>query len=154
MDTPQQTQDLSLHRSAILPKLNYCSAVWDPYQEGHKSELENVQKFAGRIITKQWKSSYPVLLSHLNWQPLHVRRKLQKLKVCYNDIINNLSIIPPSVFIPHPHPSPCIHHSKPLFKPFARTNAHKFSFFIDIISAWNALTEHIISSPSTYIKIG
>jgi hypothetical protein len=39
---------------------------------GDLLNLENVQKFAGRIITRQWKSTYSNLLTRLNWHPLHV----------------------------------------------------------------------------------
>ena len=116
----------TIYRSAILPRLDYYSAVWDPHQECYKSELENVQRFAGSIITRQWKSTYPNILARLNWLPHHVHRKHKKLKVCYNIIINH-SIIPPSVFVPHSHPSTHIHHSKPLFKPFVSTHAHRLS---------------------------
>lgn len=132
-----------IYRSAIFPWVNYYSAIWDPHQECYKSELENVQKFAGRVITRQWKSTYPNILAQLNWLPLHVRRRHQKLKACYNWVLNNLSIIPASVFIPHPHPSTHIHHSKPL----KYTHDHKFSFFINIISTWNSLPDFIIMWP-------
>lgn len=44
--------------SAIPHILNYCSAVCDTH---HVSLLEGVQKFAGRIITKNWKSLHPQL---------------------------------------------------------------------------------------------
>ncbi len=47
--------------------------------------LENVQKFAGRVITGKWKEPYNILLEELNWLPLTIRRKIQKLKVCYNN---------------------------------------------------------------------
>ena len=82
-----------------------------PHHLKDTNAIENVQKFAARVITHEWKSDYPSLCSKLNWQTLNTRRKIQKLKVCYN-ILNNLSIIPATTFTPHPHPSPRHPHSK------------------------------------------
>ena len=59
-----------IYNSVILPKLEYCAAVWDPYFATNKSSLENVQKFAGKIITNQWNSSYSDIRTALNWQTL------------------------------------------------------------------------------------
>ena len=107
-----------LYWSAVLPKLDYCGSVWDPHHQSDISALEGVQKFAARITTQQWKADYPTLTSTLNWEPLSLRRKVQKLKVCFN-ILNNLSIIPPDTFIPHPHPVTYIikHFLDPLYTP-------------------------------------
>ena len=113
------------------------------------SALEQVQKFAGRIVTKQWKSDYTTLLSTLRWQTLSSRRKCQKLKICYN-ILNGLSIIHPTAFTPHPRPSPRHPHSKPLFKPYVKTLGYKSSFFISVVPAWNSLPASIVNSPNSY----
>jgi len=56
--------------SAILHILNYCSAVCDAHHVSGVSFLEGVQKFAGRIITKNWKSLHPQL------EPCSSQRKL------------------------------------------------------------------------------
>ena len=145
-----QSPDLIRHqiyRAAVLPKLEYCASVWDPHHLKDNNAIENVQKFAARVITHEWKSDYPSLCSKLNWQTLTIRRKIQKLKVCYN-ILNNLSIIPATSFTPHPHPSPRHPHSKVLFIPYTSTYAHKFSFFVDVIPLWNSLPLYVVNSPS------
>ena len=54
-----------LYSSVILPKLEYCSSVWDPHQAKYISMLESVQKFGCRVISKEWNSDYPTLLTHL-----------------------------------------------------------------------------------------
>ena len=136
-----------IYRAAVLPKLEYCASVWDPHHLKDINAVDRVQKFAAKVITCEWKSDYPTLCSKLNWQTLSTRRKIQKLKVCFN-IMNNLSIIPPSTFIPHPHPSPRHPHSKVLFIPYTSTYAHKFSFFVDVIPLWNSLPPYVINSPS------
>ena len=84
----------SIYHSMILPKLGYCSTVWDPHHSNDITALDRVQRFAGRVITHQWHSDHSTLLNSLNWQPLQTRRRLIKLKVCYN-ILNNYSCIPP-----------------------------------------------------------
>ena len=143
--TPQARNHI--YRSSILPRLEYCSAVWDPHQLTLIKELESVQKFAGRIITSLWRQDYSTILQTLGWEPLRVRRKRQKLKLCYL-ILNNHSCIPRSTFTPHPHPSPRLHHNQALLSPFVPTLAHKSSFFIDVIPLWNILPASIINAPS------
>ena len=138
-----------LYRSAILPKLEYCSSVWDPHQSTLISGLESVQKFAGRVVTQDWKLDYSSLCLSLGWQNLRARRKKQKLKVCYM-ILNNLSVLPSFHFTPNTRPSPRHPHSKTLFLPYARTNSHKFSFFIDVIHFWNSLPASVVDSQSPY----
>ena len=131
-----------IYTTTTLPKLDYCCAVWDPHHSTHKKQLEDVQKFAGRVITQSWSSNYDSVCSSLNLQTLSHRRKLQKLKLCYK-ILNNFSCIPSHVFTPHPHPSPRLHNSRPLYKPFTSTVAHRFSFFIDVVPLWNCLPEYL-----------
>ena len=139
-----------IYHATVLPKLEYCCAVWDPHYVSDIDALENVQKFAGRVITRQWHSDYHTLCSTLNWQPLSIRRKLQKLKVCYN-IVNNCSIIPSSNFSLHPCPSPRHPHSQILYKPFVKTSSHLNSFFISVIPIWNALPSVVVESSNPSI---
>ena len=147
--TPQARSHI--FRTAVLPKLDYCSSVWDPHLSTLVSSLESVQKYACRVVTKHWRYDYETLLSNLGWQTLRTRRKLQKLKVCYT-ILSHQSCIPATTFTPHPHPSPRLHHNRALLTPFVRTVAHKSSFFIDIIPLWNSLSSVIVnsSSPSSF----
>jgi len=59
-DAPNHLR-LEVYQTTVLPKLNYCCAVWDPHQVSYRSQLENIQKFAGRIVTKNWSLDYPSL---------------------------------------------------------------------------------------------
>ena len=134
--TPQARH--AIYKSAILPRLEYCCSVWDPHSTTLINELEKTQKFAGRVITKNWNSDYATILNDLNWLPLSTRRKMQKLKVCYN-ILNDFSCIPSTSFTLHPRPSPRHPHNRIIFMPLVKTVAHKSSFFIDVIYLWNIL---------------
>ena len=145
-DASQQSKH-TIYRSTVLPKLEYCAAVWDPHQSTLTKKLENTQSFACKIITNKWKSDYTSLLNKLQLKSLKDRRNIQKLKVCFK-IINNKSCIPPSVFSSHPSPSPRHPHSQILFIPHVGTSSHKHSFFLDVIPKWNSLPPEVINSSS------
>ena len=138
---------LKIFNTTILPKLEYCSAVWDPHLKKDIASLDSIQRFAGRTITRNWSMISSELQSTLNWQPLRTRRKNIKLKVAYN-IVNNFSRIPPTSFVKHPSPSPRHSHNKILYQPFVSTLAHRHSFFVDV---WNSLSSLIVNSPSPSI---
>ena len=136
-----------IYQTTILPKLDYCSAIWDPHLIKDKNKLEGIQKFAGRVITKNWLSDYQSICSKLNLKPLHIRRHIQKLKLCHK-ILSNSSCIDSTHFTPHPHPSPRSSNSFQLFRPHASTRQQQASFFFEVIPHWNALPEDIVDAPS------
>ena len=74
----------AIYRSTILPKVDYCCAVWDPHYSADKTALNRVQRFASRVITHKWHANHSTLLNSLNWKPLEVHRRLIKPKVCYD----------------------------------------------------------------------
>ena len=122
-----------LYRCLLLPTLDYCSSVWDPHTTFLINKLESVQRLDARLVTKRWSASPSYLLRSLNLCPLQEQRWKQKAMVCAR-IIKGCSIIPPSYYTPHPHPSRPHHHSFPHFTPFARTTAHQSSFLNKLYS--------------------
>lgn len=134
-----------LYKALVLPTLDYCSAIWDPYFKCQSDLLEHVQKLASKIVSKRWNiSSYEHLLSHLKWEPLALRRKKQKVLLCHR-ILSGHSIISPSVFTPHPSPHLRHCHNHPLFCPFAHTRSYLSSFFISVIPLWNSTHPNIMA---------
>ena len=121
-----------LYKSLVLPMLDYCSSLWDPNYATHVNMLESVQKFAARFVTSRWSDNYDSLLSHLNWPKLCTRRKKQKLLLC-NCILNNCSILPPSLFTSHQ--SPHLRHNHPyvLYYPTCHSTTHLSSFAISVV---------------------
>ena len=66
-----QGSNIQLYKSTVLPLLDYCSCTWDHYQTTYINMIEGVQKFAARLATKQWNTSYimtslPGLFSQLD----------------------------------------------------------------------------------------
>ena len=140
-------QSIQFTGALYYPNLNTAPQYGTPINQHSPRKLENTQSFACKIITKEWKSDYTSLLNKLQLKSLKDRRNIQKLKVCFK-IINNKSCIPPSVFSPHPSPSPRHPHSQILFIPHVGTSSHKHSFFLDVIPKWNSLPPEVINSSS------
>ena len=136
-----------LYKSTVLPLVDYCSSVWAPHHKKYIEEVESVQKFATRIVTKRWNDSYSSLISQLNWPTLEQRRNCQKLVLCYK-IVKNLSCIPSSNFVSHPHPSLRHSHNLCLLYPLTRSNSHKFSFFVSVVPLWNSLPSPVVNASS------
>ena len=51
---------LQLYLSLIHPHLEYASSVWNSYLQRYITKLENVQRFALKICSKQWDQEYTV----------------------------------------------------------------------------------------------
>ena len=68
-----------LYISLVRPHLEYGCAVWDPYTLKDKRNLEQVQKFACKMVSKHWDSGYEDLLELVGLPPLENRRIYLKL---------------------------------------------------------------------------
>ena len=137
-----------LYKCLVLPTLDYCSSVWDPAAVTLISQLESVQRFAARLVTKHWSSPPDQLIHSLNWPTLQARRRKQKVMVC-RCILSGHSILPPSLLIPHPNPNPRRHHSYPLATLSPEHPYINHLFFISCTHLWNCLPDSIVCAPST-----
>ena len=135
-----------LYKSLVVPILDYCSCMWDPNYTLYVDKLESVQKFATKVILRDWNSCYNYWMKLLNLLLLSIRRKKQKLFLCYR-IVTGRSIIPPTLFTPHPCPSLRHAHHIPLYYPRFRTSSHQASFYVSVIPFWKTLHRTIVSSP-------
>ena len=76
---PQLIISTYMVREALINTATGLIAIWDPRSSVDNLALENVQKFAGRVITGKWKEPYSILLEELNWLPLTIRRKTKSM---------------------------------------------------------------------------
>ena len=88
---------LTMYKSLVLPMLDYCCFVWDPYLVKHVKILESVQIFACRIATGLWDMSHDQLRSRCNLPLLSVRRQYFKYCFVYK-ALNKLTYCPSSIF--------------------------------------------------------
>ena len=82
-----------LHLTYVRPRLEYAAVVWDPQQQGLKTSLENIQKFALRACTRDWKADYITLLERCKVPTLAQRRQFMKLCFMYQ-VVNQLLVFP------------------------------------------------------------
>ena len=135
---------VQLYLSLVRLHLDYASAIWSPHVKKDKIALENVQKFACRMATRSWDSSYQDLLDFVDLPSLECRRLETRLcllykiiyKLCYFDD----GIITPSTSLTH-HAL----HNIVLNRPFARTNSYFYSFVPYTISL---LDSSFVCAPS------
>ena len=117
-----------LYKTLVLPKLDYCSSVWDPHTMTLINSLESVQGFAAKMCTKTWSARSSQLFNSLHWPSLRSRRNRLKAQLSRR-IIRNDSILPSSLYHPAHHRNPRTSNSMPVSVPFARTTCFKSSFF-------------------------
>jgi len=84
---PQQLKEKSY--IIVRPKLQYCSCIWDPYQQRYMDQLEMVQSRAARFVksvphrhTKP-PTSVSALVSDLGWELLQTRRLHSRLNIFF-----------------------------------------------------------------------
>ena len=99
-----------LYLSLVRPHLEYACPVWDPHTVKDQTLLENVQKFALRMASKQWDSGYQDLLDLENIASLADRRLELKLALLYR-IVHGLCYFPPDIFLPRTNYSHRTNHS-------------------------------------------
>ena len=82
-------------------------------------ELQNVEKFALRMVIKRWDTGYQELLDMAALPSLETSCMLYK-------IVHNLCYFPSNIITPRPNVSKRTDRQLLLYQPFARTNAYMY----------------------------
>ena len=140
---------VQLYLSLVRPHLDYASAIWPPHVKKDKIALENVQKFACRMATRSWDSSYQDLLDFVDLPSLECRRLETRLCLLYK-IIYKLCYFDDGIFTPSTSLTHHALHNIVLNRPFARTKSYFYSFVPHTISLWNNLDSSFVCAPSSF----
>ena len=146
----QATQESlkQLYLSLVRSHLEYACQVWDPHLSKDKAALEEVQKFACKLATLKWGSSYEDLLSLTDQKALQHRRLDFKLGLMFK-IVHTLCYFPAHSWAYRmKHRCSWNSNSLQLLRPPARTNAYLNSFFPHTIAKWNMLDNSTITATS------
>ena len=107
--------------------------------------LESVQKFGGKMCTKQWDTGYDQLLQLLDLPTLARRRLYLDLSTMYK-IVHDLVYFPSNIFVNRIGRTP--NTTRPFLYscPYAHTNYYQYSFVPHTVSAWNALPLPVVAA--------
>ena len=137
---------LSLYKTLVRPKLEYCIQAWRPHFKKDINLLENVQRRATRLVHSIRDLSYERRLDILGLTTLETRRLRGDLIEVFK-IFKGYDDLDPSFFFVKAN-TVCRGHSLKLHKFRSNLDIRKFSFSQRIVNEWNLLTEHIVLSPS------
>jgi len=139
--TRNQTLKETAYKTYVRPQLEYCAAIWHPWQANLCYTVERVQRAAARYVLYDYgrKSSVTEMIKILNWQTLEHRRLQASLILLYK--INHQLVA-----VDHNH----LVQSRNLnfILPYSRTLYHQNSYFPRTIKLWNNLPYHVKGSSS------
>ena len=149
------------YRTLIIPKLEYASAIWDPYHKNQINKIEKIQKCAARFVLQKHHFKSPnqesttKMIQDLGWESLEQRRKHSRLMLLYK-LINEVVNIPAKY---HPPKLSTGHTTRKCGNNFVlyntTVNSFKYSFLPRTIKDWNALPDSAKTANSilTFKKI-
>ena len=140
-----------LYVSLVRPHLEYACPVWAPHTAKDIHAIESVQKFACKMATHNWNSSYHDLLLLTELPTLERRRLELKLGQLFK-IVHNLCYFPEEI-VKFREQTPLLSNTRslhPLYlhQPRAHTNSFHFSFVPHTCSLWNSLPFNIVNASS------
>lgn len=133
---------LLAYNTLVRPKLEYASAIYDPFQLNLIKTLEAVQNQATRFILSDYSynSSITALKSQLDLPALAHRRRNSRLNL-YHKFFHCLP--PKNELIVPVHRMSRNTHPNAVIPPRAHTTTFHQSFFIRTARDWNRLPGHI-----------
>ena len=90
----------------MLPSIDYCSTIWDPYTKNDISKLEMLQHRAARFVmnkprySQQHNVSITKMLTELHWPTLQNRWKQARFILMFKIVNGNLMV--PARCLPQP----------------------------------------------------
>ena len=143
---------LTCHQSFLLPYSSptyygVCSSGLGSLLPWWYLSSWKIQRRTAQWVMKDYNrcSSVTAMLHELNWPPLQLWRKINRLQMFYKIIYNQAALSIPQRFqttqhfTRHYHP----HH---FIIPSARTNSYQNSFYLRTIKEWNMLPSYIIEA--------
>ena len=128
-----------LYLNLIRPHLEYGAKAWHPYLSKDIQAIQNVQKFALRICSRNWNLSYWELLDMFQLPSLENRRLYLSLSTFYKIIYNLVSFPPHHLPTPYSFASSRHNHQCQYHTSLAHSNQLKHSFLRTYILLWNNL---------------
>ena len=118
------------YKQLVLPSIDYCSTIWDPYTKNDISKLEMLQHRAARfVMNKPWyrqqhNASITKMLDELHWPTLQNYRKQARLILMFKIVNGNLIV--PARCLPQPPTITCSYTCKSLLEICTSSDRHGY----------------------------
>ena len=137
---------LTLYKSMVRPRLEYCIQAWSPYNKGDIRRLEQVQHRATRLVPELAGLSYEQRLTQLGLTTLEECRITGDM-IETNKILRVFDKVGGEQFLqlaPRGQHLETRGHSLKLMKPHHRTTKRNNVFNARIVNKWNSLAEWVL----------
>ena len=145
-----------VYLSLVRPICAYGFVAWSPYTQKDIICVESVQRRAAPFVCNDYcrSSGINTMLSNLGWQDLETRRKITDLTMFFKIKTGNVRISFPNylreVHCPYLTRGNAQHPFQ--FQRYSSTiNAHRYSFFVRTIPAWDALSPVSVRADSVAV---
>ena len=138
------------YKQLVLPVLDYCATIWDPYYHNAVHRIEMLQNCVASFVLKRpcWRRyhhSVSYMISTLNWQSLQTRRRNAQLILLYK-VFHDYQTISHQHLPTQATLNTRSNHNQKLQHYQSRTNVYKLSFFPRTVLEWNDLTIDQVST--------
>ena len=134
--------------SVVRPMTEYACPFWNPHQQYLSDKLERIQRNVSRWILSKDIIAYDERLSKLRWMDLKTRRNFLGLiqHFEYFKYIKGFCIVNVDDYVKFSTCRTRCTNSYKIWKPYARTNILKYSFWHRYIDEWNSLPEDVVQA--------
>jgi len=145
---PKQAKETT-YKSLVHPQLEYCSSVWDPYQQIYINKIEMTQRRAARFIQNNYsrQASVTEMMNSMGWEPLQHRRIEGRLTMMYK-ITYQLVAIPILPLLQAPQRLTRRNHIHTYLHHPTSSDLYKYAFIPWTITQWNQLPQVVAEAPT------
>ena len=136
---PRSIKDMA-YKTILRPKLEYASAVWDPFTEDNIRKLEAVQRRAARFVCNSYRQTASVssMLSELSWPLLEQRRAEARLGLFHRIVHKSVDIDAATLTTRSTRPTRKANEVQ-YTRHMTSKDCYKFSFIPRTIIQWNGI---------------
>jgi ribonuclease P/MRP protein subunit RPP40 len=135
---------MNFYKTLVRPILDYCSAIWNPYQKQDITKLEKVQRRATKMITGLRNLPYRERYRRCKLMTLEERRRRYDLLEMFK-IMKGMYKIDEKQLFERNKNNTRGHHLK-IKKNHCRLNVRKNFFTQRVINDWNKLPEKAVNT--------